>query len=313
VTRITSKWYPVDEQGERMSEVRHVSSAGVTIAVREHSPGGTERPTVVLVHGYPDRQDMWDPVVAALPLGELHVVTYDVRGAGASEAPAHRGDYRCERLVDDLVAVLDAVLPGGARAHLVGHDWGSVQLWDAVGAEPHDPRLRGRLASFTSISGPSLDHLAHLIRHPDGREEGLRRQRRKSWYVRAFHVPLLPDLLWRHAHPRIARAMARRERLDDGHWGGGLGRDAANGLNLYRANVLRRLRHPRPLRVRVPVLVVRPVHDHFLDEVTLEDLDRFCADVRVESVDAGHWVTRTHPDRVAALVLEQIRRSGLDR
>jgi pimeloyl-ACP methyl ester carboxylesterase len=281
--------------------------------VREHSPSGPGRPTVVLVHGYPDRQEMWDPVVAALTLSELHVVTYDVRGAGASEAPADRAGYRCERLVDDLVAVLDAVLPEGGRAHLVGHDWGSVQLWDAVAAEPDDPRLRDRIASFTSISGPSLDHLAHLVRHPQGREEGLRRQRRKSWYVSAFHVPVLPDLLWQYGHPVIRRVMTRHERLDDGHWGSGLGRDATNGLNLYRANVLRRLRRPRDLQVRVPVLVVRPVHDHFLDEVTLEELDRFCADVRVEPVDAGHWVPRTNPDRIAALVLEQVRRSRLDR
>jgi pimeloyl-ACP methyl ester carboxylesterase len=292
-----------------MTQTQHVPSTGVTLAVREHSESGADRPTVVLVHGYPDRQDMWDLVVAALPLDELHVVTYDVRGAGASGTPADRTGYRCERLVDDLVAVLDVVLPEDGRAHLVGHDWGSVQLWDAVAAEPDDPRLRDRIASFTSISGPSLDHMAHLIRHPEGREEGLRRQRRKSWYVRAFHVPVLPDLLWRFGHPWIGREMARRERLDDGHWDSGLGHDAVNGLNLYRANMLRRFRHPCALRVRVPVLVVRPVHDHFLDEVTLEDLDGFCADVRVERLDAGHWVPRTHPEKLAELVRDQVRRT----
>lgn len=293
-----------------MSDIRQVQSSGVTIALRERSEPGPGRPTVVLVHGYPDRQDMWDPVVAALPLEELHVVTYDVRGAGASGVPGERKGYRAQRLVDDLVAVLDAVLAPGERAHLVGHDWGSVQLWDVVAAEPEDPRLHGRIASFTSISGPSLDHLAHLVRHPEGREELLRQQRRKSWYVRAFHVPVLPDLLWRYGHRSVARAMARRERLGDGHWGPGLGRDAANGLNLYRANVLPRLRRPRRLRVRVPVLVVRPVHDHFLTEVTLEDLDDFCAEHRVVRVEAGHWVTRTHPEHVAELVLDHVRRTG---
>jgi pimeloyl-ACP methyl ester carboxylesterase len=241
---------------------------------------------------------------------DFRVVTYDVRGAGASGTPGGRAGYRSERLVDDLVAVLDAVLPDGGKAHLVGHDWGSVQLWDVVAAEPDDPRLRGRVASFTSVSGPSLDHLAHLVRHREGREEALRRQSRKSWYVKAFHVPLVPDLLWRFGHPLIRRAMARRERLGDGHWGPGLGRDAANGLNLYRANVLPRLRRPRPLRVEVPVLVVRPVHDHFLTEVTLEDLDVFCAEHRVVEVDAGHWLPRTHPDTLAALLLDQIRRTG---
>src|SRR6476619_8639512 len=97
-----------------------VRSGELTIAVREHSPAGPGRPTVVLVHGYPDQQDTWDRLVARLPLDAWHVVTYDVRGAGSSDAPRRTADYRTERLVDDLVAVLDAVLPPGGRAHLVG-------------------------------------------------------------------------------------------------------------------------------------------------------------------------------------------------
>src|SRR6476660_3088881 len=101
---------------------RRVRSATVTLVVREHSPAGPGRPTVVLVHGYPDQQDTWDRLVARLPLDAWHVVTYDVRGAGSSDAPRRTADYRTERLVDDLVAVLDAVLPDGERAHLVGHD-----------------------------------------------------------------------------------------------------------------------------------------------------------------------------------------------
>lgn len=291
-----------------MTGIRQVPSAGVSLAVREHGVTGPDRPTVVLVHGYPDRQEMWDPVVDTLPLEEMHVVTYDVRGAGATGTPSRREDYRTERLVDDLVAVLDAVLPEGGRAHLVGHDWGSVQLWDAVAAEPDDPRLRGRIASFTSISGPSLDHTARLFRDRQGRRLALLRQSLHSWYVYLFQVPLLPDLAWRHGHRWLARAVARHEHLGSGHWGPGLGRDGVNGLNLYRANVIRRARRPRPLRVDVPVQVVRPTKDSFLTAVTLEGLDRICTDLRIVEVDAGHWVARTHPELVASLVAEHVGR-----
>ena len=243
------------------------------------------------MHGYPDQQDVWDSLIRFLPADQLHIVTYDVRGAGRSEAPADVSGYRTERLVDDLVAVLDAVLPGGRRAHLVGHDWGSVQLWDGLAAERTDPRLRGRIASFTSISGPSLDHLAWLSRHSDGRRGALLRQSLHSWYVYAFQVPVLPDLVWRGASTVIGRR----------------GVNGAHGLNLYRANVLRRMRRPSELRVDVPVLVVHPRRDAFLTAVVLEDLDRHCRDVRVVEVDAGHWVIRTHPDEIAALVTEQVR------
>ena len=285
---------------------RRVASGDVSIALTEHSPPGPGRPTVVLVHGYPDRQDTWTRLVDRLPQDRWHVVTYDVRGAGASDVPATRAGYRTERLVDDLVAVLDDVRADGGAAHLVGHDWGSVKLWDAVAAEAVDPRLRGRIASFTSISGPSLDHVALLNRHPAGRRGRLARQGLHSWYVYAFQVPVLPGLAWRTSAERIGRAVARREGLPPDHWGPGLAADAEHGLELYRANVVRRMRRPNAFHTDVPVLVVHPRRDRFLTAVLLEDLDERCNDLRVEILDAGHWVTVTHPGLVADLVIQHV-------
>jgi len=283
-----------------------VGSGEVTLAVREHSPAEPGRPTVVLVHGYPDRQDTWDALVAELPLDTLHVVTYDVRGAGASTAPAEESGYLTERLVEDLAAVVEAVRPDGGPVHLVGHDWGSVQLWDAVAAAPHHDRLRGRIASFTSISGPSLDHVAWLSRHREGRERALLRQGRHSWYIGFFRLPLVPEQVWGRLHPVLGRAIERAERLPRGHFGPGLGRDAVNGLSLYRANVTGRMRRPGRLQTDVPVQVLHPRYDRFLTPVLLEDLDRACSDLTVETLDAGHWAIVTHADVVAAKVRDHV-------
>ena len=294
---------------------RRVASGDLRIALAEHSPPGPGRPTVVLVHGYPDRQETWGRLVERLPLDAWHVVTYDVRGAGASDVPATRAGYRTERLVDDLVSVLDDVLDDGEPVHLVGHDWGSVQLWDAVAAEASDPRLTGRIASFVSVSGPSLDHLALLSRSPRGRRARLLGQSLHSWYVYWFQVPVLPDLSWRRGHRRVGRAMAAAEGLPADHWGPGLGADADHGLDLYRANVVRRMRRPVPFRTDVPVLVVHPRGDRFLTEVLLEDLDARCSDLRTEVVDAGHWFTVTHPGQAADLVRQHVdaHRQGVRR
>ena len=288
-----------------------VRSGSVRIAVRQHSAPGPDRPTVVLVHGYPDQQDMWDPVVAALPTDLLQVVTYDVRGAGGSEAPEGLREYRTDRLVDDLAAVVDAVTPPGRPVHLVGHDWGSVQLWDAVGVAERHPGLRGRVASFTSISGPSLAHSAWLARRPRGRRLKLLRQLAHSWYVYLFLVPVLPELTWRLLHGPLARVIAAKEGLGRGHWGPELARNAANGVRLYRANVPSGMRRDLDgWRTDVPVQVVRPTRDAYLTDVLLEDLDAIASDVHVVEVDAGHWVARTHPDLVAGLVTTHVARSG---
>jgi pimeloyl-ACP methyl ester carboxylesterase len=300
------------EPGEHThpGQERRVDSAGLSLSVREYDgPGGPSGgPHVVLVHGYPDRQDMWAPVARRLADAGMHVITYDVRGAGASDVPEGVEGYRVELLVDDLVAVVQATVPDDEPVHLVGHDWGSVQLWEAVLAEAEDPRLKGRIASFTSVSGPALEHLALLMRNPTGRRWRLLRQLGHSWYVYLFHVPVLPELVWRTAHRPLGALAARVDPGAGGdHWSAGLGDDAANGVNLYRANVLRGVRRADPRRTDVPVLVVAPRRDPFLTQVVTDDLHRLCSDVCVERPDTGHWLPRSDPGRLAGLVREHVQ------
>ena len=128
---------------------------GLRLAVHRH---GDDGPVVVAVHGYPDDHRVWDGVAAALS-HRFRVVTYDVRGAGASQAPAGREGYDLDLLAADLRAVVDAVSPD-EPVHLLAHDWGAIQTWHAVTGTA----LEGRVASFTSISGPCLDHVGLFLR-----------------------------------------------------------------------------------------------------------------------------------------------------
>jgi pimeloyl-ACP methyl ester carboxylesterase len=84
--------------------------------------GEPERPALVLVHGYPNTKELWQAAVAALA-DRLHVIAYDVRGAGESSAPRALAAYDFERLGDDFEAVIEATAPG-RKIHLVGRDWG---------------------------------------------------------------------------------------------------------------------------------------------------------------------------------------------
>ena len=100
-----------------------VSRDGVDLAVRTWS--ADKSPTVILVHGYPDANHVWEKVAERLSR-DFRVVAYDVRGAGNSSVPQGRAAYKLRELRDDLHAVMDAVSPN-EKVHLVGHDWGSIQ------------------------------------------------------------------------------------------------------------------------------------------------------------------------------------------
>jgi pimeloyl-ACP methyl ester carboxylesterase len=285
-----------------------VEAGDVRLAV--YVSGPHDAPPVVLVHGYPDSAAVWEPVRAQLD-ARYRVISYDVRGAGASDAPASRAAYRLERLAADLAAVADATC--GARPfHLVGHDWGSIQSWEAV----TDPAFRGRIASYTSISGPCLDHASFGLRgagagadraeQPKARHAAKRppgshlRQTLKSWYIFFFHLPLLPELVWRAGGARMwpfwlrltERVRAERDSAQT--------RNAINGLNLYRANFIDRLRHPRARHAHAPVQFIVPLRDRYVGPELSIGLEGWLGTYTRTEIDAGHWVVLREPERIAA-------------
>ena len=276
------------------------------LAVTEMGDRG--RPTVLLVHGFPDTSAVWAPVAQLLASGGFHVVAYDVRGAGASGVPDKRSDYALPALIEDMAAVINEVSPD-APVHLVGHDWGSIQGWEAVTGT----RLAGRIASFTSISGPPLDHAAlwarrHRTWHLDDLRVAMR-QATHSWYIAAFHLPLLPELVTGgvRAHRRLSDALRR--------WGQGSREpparstracDVAHGLELYRANVRQRFRHPTARYTETPVQIIVPMADRYVTPPLLDGLEDWSSMVWRRESDAGHWIIRTHPVDVATWVREVV-------
>ncbi|WP_320780655.1 SDR family oxidoreductase [Streptomyces sp. CRN 30] len=284
---------------------RRVRTGGVELCVAEL--GDPERPTVVLVHGYPDSKEVWSEVADRLA-GRFHVVAYDVRGHGGSTAPVPlRGGFTLEKLTDDFLAVADAVSPG-RPVHLVGHDWGSVQSWEFTTAR----RTAGRIASFTSLSGPSLDHLGHWmaerVKRPTPRRVGqLLGQAVRSWYVYALHTPVLPELAWRGPlGRRWPGVLGRVERVPAGDYPtASLPRDAAHGTWLYRDNVRSRLRAPRSdAYAHAPVQLVTPLADAYLSERLYDGLERWVPELTRRTLSARHWVPRTRPDLLSTWITE---------
>lgn len=290
---------------------RWVRTGGIELCVVEL--GDAARPTVVLVHGYPDSKEVWSEVATRLA-DRFHVVLYDVRGHGRSTAPTPlRGGFTLEKLTDDFVAVVDAVSPD-APVHLVGHDWGSVQAWEFVTVR----RTEGRIASFTSMSGPSLDHFGHWIKQrvkrPTPRKAAqLLGQSAKSWYVYMLHTPVLPELAWRGPlGKRWPGILERVEKVSAGDYPtASLPSDAAHGAWLYRDNVRARLRRPRDdAYAHAPVQLITPLDDAFLSPALYDRLEQWAPRLTRRSLPAKHWVPRTRPDQLTAWIADFVTTHG---
>jgi pimeloyl-ACP methyl ester carboxylesterase len=119
-----------------MSE-RTVTTNGVDLHVVDEGP--TDGPVVVLAHGFPELAYSWRHQIPALASAGYRVLAPDQRGYGRSSRPEPVTDYDIVHLTGDLVGLLDDV--GAERAVFVGHDWGSLAVWQL--ALLHPERVQG--------------------------------------------------------------------------------------------------------------------------------------------------------------------------
>ncbi|NLA34284.1 MAG: alpha/beta fold hydrolase [Actinobacteria bacterium] len=308
-------------------EIRHrsvVGAGGVRLAVFERNVDADE--TVVLIHGYPDNHRVWDPVADRLA-ERFHVVSYDVRGAGASEVPEPVNAYRLELLAEDFRAVVHAVSPdgegdghggddSGRGVHVAAHDWGSIQGWYFA----CDPDTASLMSTYTSISGPDLDAAGQFMRRSGETPPSLRRvvgQGVKSWYVGVFQIPRFAPAYWRSklaraTWPKMLAAVEKvpAELLPSGDDLDQAQRDGANGVKLYRANMVTAMRAPRHVSTDVPVQVVIPLRDRYVSPALAQSVAGLGDDIVFHQIDGGHWVLLNDPKRIAGLVAEHIDRQA---
>ncbi len=145
-----------------------IATNGTTLHVRV---GGTG-PAVLLIHGYGDTGDMWQPLAARL-MRDHTVIVPDLRGLGLS-ATATDG-FTKKNQAQDMAGVLDRLKI--TRADVVGHDIGNMVafafaeaypartthlvMMDAPvpGVGPWDEILKNPLLWHFRFGGPDMERL----------------------------------------------------------------------------------------------------------------------------------------------------------
>jgi NAD(P)-dependent dehydrogenase (short-subunit alcohol dehydrogenase family)/pimeloyl-ACP methyl ester carboxylesterase len=283
---------------------RFVDSAdGVRIAVYEE--GNPEGPTVVLVHGWPDSHVLWDGVVPLLA-ERFRIIRYDNRGVGHSSAPKPVSAYTMARFADDFAAVIGELSPG-QPVHVLAHDWGSVGIWEFL----KRPGASDRVATFTSVSGPSQDQLVEYIfsglRQPWRPRRFARSisQALRLTYMMFFSIPVLPSLLLRAT---LRSKTVRRNIVDNIpdeqiQHADTLANDAARSVKTYPANYFRSFaKRQQPGIVDVPVQLIVNTHDKYVRPYGYDESARWVPRLWRRDIKAGHFSPMSHPRVMAAAV-----------
>jgi pimeloyl-ACP methyl ester carboxylesterase len=255
----------------------------------------------LLLHGFPEHAISWRHQMPMLARLGYRVWAPNQRGYGETSKPPRVEDYRLDRLVGDVAALIDA--SGARQVVLFGHDWGGGVAW------------------ATALSGiRPIDRLVVMnLPHPRKFAEALSgswKQRLRSWYILLFQIPRLPEwLLGRKRAQLIADAFQKAtedpsrfpDEVVEVYRANALQPGALTAMvNWYRATV----RTPKAERerflgsgvLRVPTLMVWGERDQALGKELTYGTEALVEDFTIRYLPTSHWVNQEMPDETNAIV-----------
>lgn len=280
-----------------MTDLHHTTIATNGIQLHVVTAGPADGPVALLLHGFPECWYGWHHQIGPLAALGYRVVVPDQRGYNTSDKPQRTRSYGIDTLCDDVVGLLDAL--GVTTATLVAHDWGGAVAWWLAARNPE------RVQRLVVLNIP---HPMVMRRHVLGSLS----QARRSWYIGALQLPLLPErALAADDCQRLVRILYANSAtraftpLDlEVYRAAWTQPGCIKGMVSWYRAVLRHPPAPLPSeRVRCPTLLVWGRQDSALGEEMAEPSVGLCDDGRLQFIDeAAHFVQHDAPERVNALL-----------
>jgi len=286
---------------------RYIQAVDVTLSVYEWGQASEERETLVFIHGYPDEAQVWDKL-ASLLKADFHIVSYDVRGTGLSGQPLSEEGYHMDYLISDLKEVIQQTSPN-QPIHLIGHDLGALQGWEAV----LDNKLKDYIKSYTALA-PSIDHVGiwfkeHINSKHPAQVFAAMKQMISSSYMLFFNIPFIPELSWHlvlgKAWPQVVSQLEGKKVESHPHQL----RNGIHGLGFYRLNLFKPLLNARKRYTSVPVHFLSMTKDRFVPQHLVDKQERWVSSSFTRTdIPLGHWGIASHPDLIAAPIRNYIQK-----
>jgi pimeloyl-ACP methyl ester carboxylesterase len=276
-----------------------------TSRLRMHVAEAGDGDAVLLLHGWPQHWYAWRKVIPLLA-GSHRVICPDLRGFGWTEAPRH--GYKTADLVEDLVALLDALQLD--EVFVVGHEVG------------------GRLGFHLSLREPTRvrAHLAVNALHPYWSVRRLAPQASRQWWTVLVETPLLGRTVLRRLPAFMRLLFQLGSPIPEARSASAVNEFIAALREPGRARAAERLQSEfayreiiptllgkyRSTRLQVPTLMLNGTKDFALAPSELGGYERYAVDLRVELVTGGgHFLPEERPELVAETALRFFGCSGV--
>jgi pimeloyl-ACP methyl ester carboxylesterase len=278
-----------------------IAANGVTFTCLDTGRG----PLALCLHGFPDSAHTWRHLLPRLAEAGYRAVAPFQRGYAPTSVPDD-GRYQSGVLGQDALALHEA-LGGDGDAVVIGHDWGALGVYGAVGSEP--ARWRRAVAMAVPPGGAVARALLTYA------------QLQRSWYMFFFQHPLSDlvvgaddlafiDRLWADWSPGFDGtedlALTKPSLRDPANLQAALGYYRATIGNGRRDSSLDPIEAAAGGTLAVPTLYLHGTTDGAIGvEVADGAADVLPDGSRAEIIDGvGHFLHLEQPDTVNALILE---------
>ena len=289
---------PYRSVGELLGAFRTVVAAnGLEFEVYQAGEGDR---LALLLHGFPQSAAQWRKQMNTLLAKGFRVWAVNQRGYCGTTRPRGREAYRLDALLADIAGLIDA--SKAKSVVLIGHDWGGLLAFAFVA------RAIRPLERLITINAPHPLCLARALRDSPA-------QQRRSWYIKLFRAPWLPEFLlslgdgfllgW------LLRETSRRGAMDDeilAHYRAEACEPGALTamLNWYRVlpeDIFTAKDLATPFDT--PTLMIWGERDVALDVSCLEGTGRYARNLRIERLPRPtHWSPEDGAVEVNTLLLE---------
>ncbi|MBF2709907.1 alpha/beta fold hydrolase [Flavobacterium soyangense] len=256
--------------------------------------GDSSNELVILLHGFPETNHMWIPLMEDLVKKDFYCVAPNLRGYSPSAQPKGKKNYTLEKLAADVVNISKAF--GKEKIHLIGHDWGACIGWYIAYQHPE------LVLSWSALSIPHLQGFGEALAKDAT-------QKKMSAYMQRFQIPWLPEykikkdnfallkLLWKNCtKDEIADYLSVLKKKGT----------VTAALNYYRENykLLKSGDTTTILgNVDVPTLLIWGEDDFAIGSYSVEKCkDYLTGAYTFVKVKGGHWLVQTNYNEVASAI-----------
>ena len=312
------------------AEPSFIDTNGIRMAVYEQGSGAP----VILLHGFPELAFSWRYQLPALAAAGFRAIAPDQRGYGRTDVPGKVRDYRIEELIADLHGLLDAMRLESAS--FVGHDWGSLLLWQmAMRAPeridrmvilniPHYPRLpvdpiqvmRERFGNdFYIVNFQDSDEADKAFAADPAHFFDV--MMRRGQISREQFDQLPADRKSLSLLQVMARSQSSGEPLltdaERDYYAAAFARTGFTGpINWYRNWTLNwETQAEFDQRIGIPTLFIGAADDVVVSLEHIEAMKPLVDDLEIHMLEnCGHWSQQEKPDEVNGLMIDWLRRRG---